>query len=70
MALPHADCQYTLINNAAIGTAGKASSLGAILTQKGEYDNFYTISYASRQLKDLKKITSPSSSNLWQLSGA
>jgi hypothetical protein len=55
MAIPRADCQYTLITDAATGTADTASSLGAILTQKDQFDNFYAISYASRQLKDQEK---------------
>jgi hypothetical protein len=33
--------------------------LGAILTQKDKYDNFYAILYASRQLKDHEKNYSP-----------
>jgi hypothetical protein len=56
MAFPHADRQYPLITDAATGTADTAGGLGAILTQKDKYDNFYAISYASRQLKDHKKI--------------
>jgi hypothetical protein len=57
IAFPRADHQYTLITEADTGTADTAGGLGAILTQKDEFDNFYTISYASRQLKDHKKIT-------------
>jgi RNase H-like domain found in reverse transcriptase len=41
------------------GTADTAGGLGAILTQKDKYDNFYAISYASRQLKDHEKNSSP-----------
>jgi hypothetical protein len=59
MAFPRADCQYALITDAATGTANTAGSLGAILTQKDKFDNFFAISYASRQLKDHKKNYSP-----------
>ncbi len=55
MAFPWADRQYALITDAATGIADTASGLGAILTQKDEFDNFYAISYASRQLKDHEK---------------
>jgi hypothetical protein len=56
MAFPGADRQYALITDAATGTADTAGSLGAILTQKNKFDNFYSISYTSRQLKDHKKL--------------
>ncbi len=59
MAFPRADRQYALITDAATGTADTAGGLGAILTQKDEFDNFYAISYASRQLKDHEKNYSP-----------
>jgi hypothetical protein len=59
MAFPRADSQYTLMTNAATGTADTAGGLGAILTQKDQFDNFYAISYASRQLKDHEKNYSP-----------
>jgi hypothetical protein len=59
MAFPRADRQYALITDAATGTAKTAGGLGAILTQKDEYDNFYGISYASRQHKDHEKNYSP-----------
>jgi hypothetical protein len=59
MAIPRADRQYALITDAATGTADTAGGLGAILTQKDQFDNFYAISYASRQLKDHEKIFSP-----------
>jgi hypothetical protein len=55
MAFPRADRQYALITDAAIGTADTAGGLGAILTLKDQFDNFYAISYASRQLKDHEK---------------
>ncbi len=55
MAFPQADCQYALITDAATGTTDTAGSLGAILTQKDEFNNFYAISYASRQLKEYEK---------------
>jgi hypothetical protein len=59
MAFPRADRQYTLITDAATGAAATACGLGAILTQKDEFDNFYAISYASQQLKDHQKNYSP-----------
>jgi len=59
MAIPRADRQYALITDAATGTADTAGGLGAILTQKDQFDNFYAISYASRQLKDHEKNYSP-----------
>jgi hypothetical protein len=59
MAFPRADRQYALITDTATGTAYTARGLGAILTQKEEYDNFYSISYTSRQLKDHEKNYSP-----------
>ena len=59
MAFPRADRQYALITDAATGTADTPGGLGAILTQKDKYDNFYAISYASRQLKDHEKNYSP-----------
>ncbi len=43
MAFPRADRQYALITDAATGTADTAGKLGAILTQKHKYDNFYAI---------------------------
>jgi hypothetical protein len=42
-----------------MGTADTPGGLGAILTQKDKYDNYYAISYASRQLKDHEKNYSP-----------
>ncbi len=51
MAFPRADRQYALITDAATGTADTPGGLGAILTQKDQFDNYYAISYASRQLK-------------------
>jgi len=59
MAFPCADRQYALITDAATGTADMAGGLGAILTQKDKFDNFYAISYTSRQLKDHEKNYSP-----------
>jgi RNase H-like domain found in reverse transcriptase len=59
MAFLRADRQYTLITDAATGTADTPGGLGAILTQKDKYDNYYAISYASRQLKDHEKNYSP-----------
>jgi hypothetical protein len=59
MAFPRADRQYALITDAATGTADTPGGLGAILTQKDKYDNYYAISYASRQLKDHEKNYSP-----------
>jgi RNase H-like domain found in reverse transcriptase len=55
MAFPRADRQYALITDAATGTADTPGGLGAILTQKDKFNNFYAISYASRQLKDHEK---------------
>jgi hypothetical protein len=57
MAFPRADHQYALITDAATGTAVTAGGLGAILMQKDEFDNFFAISYASRQLKDHKNCS-------------
>ena len=59
MAFPRADRQYALITDAATGTADTAGGLGAILTQKDKFNNYYAISYASRQLKDHEKNYSP-----------
>ncbi len=59
MAFPRADRQYALITDAATGTADTPGGLGAILTQKDKFDNYYAISYASRQLKDHEKNYSP-----------
>ena len=59
MSFPRADRQYALITDAATGTADVAGGLGAILMQKDKFDNFYAISYASRQLKDHEKNYSP-----------
>jgi hypothetical protein len=42
MDFPRADQQYAL-TDAATGTADTAKGLGAILTQKDEYDNIYDI---------------------------
>jgi hypothetical protein len=69
MAFPRADCQYALITDAATGTADTAGGLGAILTQKDQFDNYYAISYASRQLKDHEKIIHLFSWNLLLLFG-
>jgi RNase H-like domain found in reverse transcriptase len=55
MAFPRADHQYALISDAATRTADTAGGLRAILIQKDQFDNFYAISYASRQLKDHEK---------------
>jgi RNase H-like domain found in reverse transcriptase len=55
MAFSRADRQYALITDAATGMAETAGGLGAILTQRDEFDNFFAISYASRQLKDHEK---------------
>jgi hypothetical protein len=69
MAFPRADRQYALISDAATGTADTPGGLGAILTQKDKFDNFYAILYASRQLKDHEKNYSPflleSAAALW-----
>jgi hypothetical protein len=55
--------------DAAMRTADTAGGLGAILTQKDQFDNFYTIFYASRQLKHHEKNYSPflleSSAAVW-----
>jgi hypothetical protein len=59
MVFPRADCQYALISDATTGTTDMAGGLGTILTQKDEFDNFYAILYASRQLKDHEKNYSP-----------
>jgi len=59
MAFPRTDRQYALITDAATGTADTAGGLGAILIQKDKFNNFYAISYASRQFKDHEKNYSP-----------
>jgi RNase H-like domain found in reverse transcriptase len=59
MDFPHLDRKYTLIMNAATLTADSVGDLGAILMQIDSHDNFYTISFASRQLKDHKNNYSP-----------
>jgi hypothetical protein len=59
MAFPWADRPYAPITDVATGTADTAGGLGAILTQKDKFDNFYAISYTSRQLKDHEKNYSP-----------
>jgi hypothetical protein len=59
MAFPRLDCQYTLITDAATGTAETPGGLGAILTQVDKEGKFYAISFASRQLKDHEKNYSP-----------
>jgi hypothetical protein len=59
MAFPRADRQYALIADATTGTADTAGGLGTIFTQKDQFDNFYTISYASHQLKDHEMNYSP-----------
>ena len=69
MAFPRADRQYALITDAATGTADTPGGLGAILTQKDQFDNYYAISYASRQLKDHEKITHPFYWSQQRLSG-
>jgi hypothetical protein len=56
-----ADRQYAQITDAATFTADTAGGLGAILTQKDKFDNFYAISYTSNQLKDHKKLNTISS---------
>ncbi len=56
MAFPRADLQYALITDAATGTSETPGGLGAILTQIDQQGNHYAISFASRQLKDPKKI--------------
>jgi RNase H-like domain found in reverse transcriptase len=47
------------LTDAATGTTDTPGGLGAILTQMDQYDNYYAISYASRQLKDHEKNYSP-----------
>jgi hypothetical protein len=59
MAFSRADRQYAHITDVATGTADTAGGLGAILTQKDQFDNYYAISYASCQLKDHEKNYSP-----------
>jgi hypothetical protein len=60
MVFPRADHQYALTTDATTGTAATAGGgLGTILTQKDQFDNFYAISYTSRQLKDHEKNYSP-----------
>jgi hypothetical protein len=44
-----------LITDAATGRANTLGGLGAILTKLKKHTNFFTISFASRQLKDYEK---------------
>jgi hypothetical protein len=69
-AFPPADRQYGLITDTVTGTAKTAGGLGIILTQKDQFDNFYAISYAARQLKDHEKTICHSYLNQRQPSGA
>jgi RNase H-like domain found in reverse transcriptase len=55
MAFPKADWQYALNTDEATGTADTPGGHGVILTQVDKEENFYAISFASRQLKDHKK---------------
>jgi hypothetical protein len=57
MAFPRADRQYALITDAATGTSDTPGGMGAILTQIDQNGNHFAISFASRQLKDTKRIT-------------
>jgi hypothetical protein len=59
MVFPRTDCQYTLITDAATGTAETTGGLRAKLTQVDKDGKFFTISFASRQLKDHVKNYSP-----------
>jgi len=54
-----ADRHYTLIMDAATGTADTLGRLGTILTQVNKEGNFYAISFASQQLKDNESNYSP-----------
>jgi hypothetical protein len=56
MAFPRTDRQYALITDAATSTAYSPGGLGSILTQVDLDCKFYAISFASRQLKDHKKL--------------
>jgi hypothetical protein len=55
MAFPQADHQYTLITDAATGTADALGGLGAILTQMDSDGNHNAISFASCQLQRSRK---------------
>jgi len=59
MAFPCAYRQFALIMDAVMGTADTPGELKAILTQFNRDRNFYTILFASRQLKDHEKSYSP-----------
>jgi RNase H-like domain found in reverse transcriptase len=59
MAFPHSYRHYALITYAATGTADSPGGMGAILTQVGDHGNHYSISFASRQLKDHEQNYSP-----------
>ena len=59
MAFPCAYRQFALIMDAVMGTADTPGELRAILTQFNRDRNFYTILFASRQLKDHEKSYSP-----------
>jgi hypothetical protein len=56
MAFPRSDRQYALITDAATGTVNFTGGLGVILTQIDKDGNHYAISFASRQLKIMRKI--------------
>ncbi len=53
MAFQKVDQQYALITDAVRGTADTPGGLGA---QVDKEDNFYAISFASRQLKNKKRL--------------
>jgi len=59
MAFPCSEHQYAQIMDSATGTADTTGGLDAISTQKDQFENFYAISYAPRQLKDHEKNYSP-----------
>jgi hypothetical protein len=59
MAFPLTDRQYAFITHATTGTADTPRGLRAILTQVDQHRKFYTLSFASRQLKNHEKNYSP-----------
>jgi hypothetical protein len=63
MAFPKSNHQYGQIMDAATRRAATLVGLGAILTQVNINGKIYTISFASRQFKDIKKLLTFPSGN-------
>jgi hypothetical protein len=65
MAFPRSDHQYSLITDAATGTAEFTGGLGAILTQIDQHGNHYTISFASQQIKNYSPFLLEAAAAVW-----